>query len=99
MAEPTKRELYSVDFNELCNLIGVERKTLTVELHGHMPMEDPIINFPDQFTVEIIVDPSNDTDTLRCYVQNDEPFWHMGYSDTGYWATLAMFRLYGKNKK
>ncbi len=78
------------------DLIRLGGDQVILELIGHL-RTSPDFEWHTSFYVQIDLDTSNDTDGLKYWnSQTDEnPFMIMGYSDTGFFTTVALLRAVG----
>lgn len=79
------------------DLILVGTDNILIELKGHL-VKDANVEFPDTFYVSIDIDGKVSDDTNGILYEkepNKHPFMMMGYSDTSYFTTVALFRAIG----
>ena len=73
-------------------------KQIFTELTNHLELSSKKPKFPDVFWISIDLETDDDTNGLQYHSEKDkEPFLSMGYSDIGFFTTVALMRLASKN--
>jgi hypothetical protein len=101
----TTPEIYKLSKQRLVEL---GTTGLFVELTGHLPCCGYFPNglpktpkFPESFYVKIYPDDNDDTNGIQYFtsLEEEQPFLVMGFSDTGFCATMALFRCAGERQQ